>query len=218
MSRWMPACLAAGLLLAPAARADEPIGLPKDLPPATSETPPPPALPEGCAPPCRTISVPGFYLQEIQCATTLPRMLLRDELVGVQCGGPVLDFIEQRQTVTVLEMRPHPAEQEVTCLASQPVTTVDSCGKCCTVYQQVPVVKKVAITVFEPVSVQKEVIVRVPVLKPGKDLLVRRLAVDAVTIPAIESRFNLLTVPNEVAVPEPPPCTPPCDGPACPAK
>ena len=103
-------------------------------------------------------------------------------------------------------------------MVSQPVTTVDDCGKCCTVYQQVPVVKEVTITVFEPKSVQKEVIVRVPVLKPGKDLLVRRLAMDEYTIPAIESRFNLLSVPNELTVPEAPLFAPPCLTPACPQQ
>jgi hypothetical protein len=96
---------------------------------------------------------------------------------------------------------------------------MDSCGKTCTVYQQVPVVKKVTITVVEPVSVEKEVIVRVPHLKPGNDLLVRRLVAEGVTIPAIESRFNLLTVPNEVAVPAVPPYpAPACQGPFCPLK
>jgi hypothetical protein len=145
-------------------------------------------------------------------------MLLRDELVGSQCGGPVIDYVEQRQTVSAVEMKPHTVEQEVTCMTSQPVTTADSCGKPCTTYQQVPVVKKVTITVFEPVTVQKEVIVRVPVLKPGKDLIVRRLVADEVTIPAVESRFNLITIPNEVAVPTPPPYVPHCETPACPAK
>ncbi len=161
--------------------------------------------------------MPSFVLQEIQAATTLPRIDLHDELVGTQCGGPVLDYVEQRQTITVLELVPHPAEQEVVCTKAVPTTTVDECGKCCTVYEQVPDVKKVIITVFEPKNVEKEVIVRVPVLKPGPDMLVRRLRMDAYTIPAIESRFNLLTVPNELAVPEAPLFSPPCAAPACPA-
>jgi hypothetical protein len=216
MSRWIPACLTAGLLLAPAVRAEEPVGPPKDLPPATSEAPPPLEAPVGCEA-GRTISLPSYTLQEVQSATTLPRMKLRDEIVGVQCGGPVLDYIEQRQTITVIELTPRQTTQQVTCMTSEPVTTVDECGKCCTVYQQVPSVKDVTITVFEPKSVQKDVIVRVPVLKPGKDLQVRRLVLDQYTIPAVESRFNLLTVPNEVAVPEAPVCPTTC-APACPGK
>ena len=208
MSRWLSACLAAGLLFALVTRADEPVPPPR-------ETPPPVAA-DACGP---TISVPKFYLQEIQTATTLPRTVLRDEVIGVQPGGPVLDYVEQRQFITVLEMRPHPVEQEVTCITSQPITTVDSCGKPCTIYQPVPVVKKVVVTVVEPVSVQKEVIVSVPVLRPGRDLVVRRLAADQITIPAVESRFNLLTVPNEVAAPAPPPWpVPACPGPSCPEK
>ncbi|HVS34555.1 MAG TPA: hypothetical protein VMS17_03170, partial [Gemmataceae bacterium] len=173
MLRWIPACLAAGLLLAPAVRADEPVGPPKDLPPTATEILPPAAAPEACAS-GRTISQPFFILQEIQAATTLPAMRLRDEVVGPQPGGPVLDYIEQRQTITVIELVAHETTQQVTCMTSQPVTTVDSCGKCCTVYQQVPTVKDVTIKVFEPKSVQKEVVVRVPVLKPGPELEVRR--------------------------------------------
>jgi hypothetical protein len=225
MTRWLTACLAAGLLSAPAAMADEPVPLPKEkvsepiqppiVPPPPVVVAEPPAVftgPTGCA---GTISLPKYYLQEVQSATTLPRMFLRDEIVGTQPGGPVLDFVEQRQFITVLEMKPREEEQEVTCMKSEPITTVDSCGKPCTTYQQVPDVRKVKITVFEPVSVQREVIVRVPVLKPGRDLVVKRIVLGEETIPAIESRFNLLTIPNEVNVPVAPPA---CLVPECPVK
>ena len=220
MNRWLTACLAAGLMSAPAVWADEPpvpkekpgepIAAPKEKPPVVEPLP----LFTGSAGCAGTISLPKYYLQEVQSATTLPHMFLRDEIVGTQPGGPVLDFVEQRQFITVVEMKSHEVEQEVACTKCEPVATVDSCGKPCTTYQQVPVVRKVKITVFEPVSVQKEVIVRVPVLKCGPDLLVKRVILCEETIPAIETRFNLITIPNEVSVPAP--IAAPCPASACP--
>ena len=97
MSRWIPACLTAGLLLAPAVRrrADQPAeGFAAHAGRNTAAVAA--AAPSGIGPrlrpSCRTISAPSFVLQEIQSATTLPRITLRDELVGVQSGGPVLDY------------------------------------------------------------------------------------------------------------------------------
>jgi hypothetical protein len=222
MTRWLLAATAAGLLAAAAAWADEPpkepVPPPKDaaqpnepIPPPKDLTPPAaPALPpEACAPGCgRTICQPRYSLMEVQSATTLPRFNIREETIGTERGLAV-DYVEERRTVTELVMKPHEVEQQVTCMTAQPCTVTDPCtGECHTEYHQVPVCKTVKITVFEAVPTPREVVVRVPYLKPGPEFVHKRLAVDAVTIPAIEKRLQLLTVPNEIAVPAPPPRRP----------
>jgi len=79
------------------------------------------------------------------------------------------------------------------------------------------VTKKVKITVYEAVPVTKEYIVRTPCLNPvEEDVIVKKLAVDFTTIPAIEKRLTVLTTDCEMKypapVPPPPPCCPPAKG------
>src|SRR5262249_48882474 len=139
------------------------------------------------------------YLVEEQAATTLPDFKLRD----VECGKGTcleLDWREEKRVCTELVLKPREIEQEVTCLTVQPVTTIDPCtGHPCTVHQQVPVVKKVKLTVYDAVPEEKEYVVKIPCLKPV-DVVVKRLAVDWTTEPAIEKRLRAVTVPCEIKV------------------
>jgi hypothetical protein len=226
MTRWLLAAFTAGLLAAAPGqtRADEPkepVAPPKEIPKEIIPPPkdaelPPPIIPDGYAPGCgRPICLPQFHLMELQAATTLPRMRIREEVVGIE-RRMVVDYHEERRTINDVELKPHDVEQEVTCMDTQPCTVVDPCtGECRTEYHCVPVVKKVKIVVFEAVPTTREVLVRVPYLKPGPEFQVRRLALDSYSIPAIEKRLQLIETDNVITAPVPPPL-PPCPGPSCP--
>jgi hypothetical protein len=148
----------------------------------------------------KTISLPRTTLVEQQEATTLPKWVLRDVVVGCGQEGPALDFREERHLVTEMTLKPRQVEQQVTCMESKPVTTTDCQGHCHTEYHPCPVVKAVKVTVYDTVPVQREVVVRVPVLKPGRELVVKKLALDCATEPAIRKTFTAVTVPNEIRV------------------
>jgi hypothetical protein len=98
-------------------------------------------------------------------------------------------------------------------MEGKPVTVTDPCGKCRTEIQMCPVVKTVKVKCYHTEPVQRTVIVRVPVLKPGGELIVKGVALDKTTIPAIERRFEAVTTQNELKVlvpvcpvPVPPSC------------
>src|SRR5262249_159668 len=142
-------------------------------------------------------------------ATTLPDWKLREVEVGRMPGGPVLDFCEQKQTVTELRLDEQEITQEVVINESKPVTVIDPCTGCTrTEYQMCPVVKIVKVKVYNPVPVCKQVIVRVPVLKPGPEQIVRKLVVHETTIPAIARTLEAVTTQNEVHVAVPAPVCP----------
>ena len=211
-------------LLAPAcARAQErkpgeetlppPAPLPStELPPMPVPVPPelPPIGPSCAACPAKTISVPRPTLMEQQSATTIPKMNVREEVVG-KANGLDVEFREEKQIVTEWSVKPREVIQEVPCTTMVPVKTTDPCtGECRTEYKSCPVVRQVKIIVNEPVPVQRVVTVSVPCLKPGNPLLVKKLAVDVTMEPAICTKMQLLTMPNEVYVPSyPPTCLPP---------
>jgi hypothetical protein len=189
---------------------------PPPTPPATL----PAAIPETCPAPCapivqKTIHTRNVYLVEKQAACTLPQLSLRAVEVCRE-KRPTLEitYNEQRQVCTELVLKPREIEQEVCCTEIKPVTTIDPCTGCpCTVHQAVPVTKKVKITVYDAVPEQKEYIVKTPCLKPGEqDVIVKKLVLDATTIPAIEKRMTALEtrcdMNYQIAVPQPPPCPP----------
>jgi hypothetical protein len=77
----------------------------------------------------------------------------------------------------------------------------------------VQVTKRVKITVYDVVPEQREYIVRTPCLKPvEEDVVVKKLAVDKITIPAIEKRLEAIPTDCEIKVPmvsaPPQPCLP----------
>jgi hypothetical protein len=175
--------------------------------------------PEPCAVPVieKTICLPRSTLIEQQEATTLPKLTLREVEAGRALECPALDFREERHTVTEITLKPREVEQQVTCVESKPVTVTDPCtGHCHTEYHQCPVVRTVKVTVYEKVPVQREVLVRVPVLKPGRELVIKQLVLDCTTQPAIAKSYQVETVPNEIHMVVPAcqaPCPPP---PVCP--
>ncbi len=194
-----------------AARGQE---VPRKLP----EEAPPPAAPQPVeAPPCcatveKTICTRKVHLLEEQTADTLPRRPLREVEVSREKQTTLqIDWKETRYVCTELTVEPVVSVQEVVCMTVKPETAIDPCtGKPCTVYKQVPEVKKVQVTVMKAVPHEKAYLLRVPCLKPvERDVVVQKLAVDATTIPAVTTRLHAVTVPCEVKVQVPvsqPPC------------
>lgn len=165
-----------------------------------------PACPSGA--PCagRTISIPRLTLLEEQNATPVPKLAIREQIVG-EARSLDVEYKEAPQLVTEWSLQPREVTQLVPCTTMVPVTVTDPCtGKCHTEYKSCPIVRPVKITVFDKIPVQRAVTVGVPCLKPGQPMLVQKLVVDCTIEPAIASRFQLLTTPNQVHVPACPVC------------
>jgi hypothetical protein len=162
----------------------------------------------------KTLSSCKLFLQEHQAATTIPNMVLRDiEACKEVQHSLEVAYHEEKFTCTEITFEEKQVEQEVTCITVKPETSVDpATGKSCTVYKQVPVVKKVQVTVFNPVSKEKTYVARFPYVKPVEtNVLVKKLEVDCITVPGIEKTLSVIPAPCEakVLVPVPPPvCLP----------
>jgi hypothetical protein len=149
----------------------------------------------------KTIPHTQVLLVPHEHATTLPDWKLRPVETGRLPEGPVLDFREEKQVVTELRLQPRQVEEQVVCNESKPVTVTDPCTGCChTEYRTCPVVKTVKVTVYDTVPVQREVLVRVPVLKPGGEVVVKQLTLVPEAVPAVERRFHAVTTHNELKV------------------
>jgi hypothetical protein len=149
----------------------------------------------------RTISVPLLTLLEEQKAIAVPKLNLREVTIG-EITGLNVEYQEAKQIVTEWTLQPREVIQNVPCTTMVPVTVTDPCtGKCHTEYKETPIVRQVKITVFDKVPVPRTVAVSVPCVKPGPPGRVQKLLLETTMEPAIASRFDLLTKPNEVPVP-----------------
>jgi hypothetical protein len=167
---------------------------------------------EPCGPPLeKVICKRKIHLVEEQCATTLPALKIREYEA---CRDKKIDleitWNESRQTCTELVIKPREIEQDVCCTDVRPVTKIDPCTGCpCTVYESFPVTKRVKVTVYEAGPEQRDYIVRTPCLKPVEtEVIVKKLAADAITIPAIQKKLRAIETKCEIRIPVPPP--PPC--------
>ena len=165
---------------------------------------PAPACAAPCPPPVeKTISRREVYLVEEQAACTLPALTPREvELARTKEASLEVAWHEAPFVCTELTLKPREVDQEVVCTTVAPVTKVDlATGQACTVYEQVPVVKKVRVTVYDVVPEERAYLVRTPYLKPvEKCVIVKGLTVDATTEPAVEKRLRVITVPCEAKV------------------
>jgi hypothetical protein len=161
----------------------------------------------------KTIPHTQVLLVPHERATTLPDWKLRAVEVGRIPEGWVLDFHEEKQIVTELRLEPRQVEEQVVCNESKPVTVIDPCtGQCRTEHRVCPVVKTVKVTVYKTVPIKKEVVVRIPRLKPAGEVAVKKLVLDSLDVSALERRFQAVTTHNELKVVVPVPL------PACCAK
>jgi hypothetical protein len=150
-----------------------------------------------------TIHRKKVFILETQTATTLPKLTLRDVDVCREKKTTVeVDWRVEKHTCKEHEIRSRQVEQEVTCTEVVPETTTDpATGKSCTVYKQVPVVKKVMVTVQEAVPVDREYLVKFPCLRrTEREMQVKKLEVDRTTIPAIEKKLHAVVAPCEITV------------------
>jgi hypothetical protein len=151
-------------------------------------------------------------------ATTIPRPTLREVEVGRAPGGPVLEFVEKKTIVMEVRIQECEVLEKVVVEEKKPVIVTDPVtGKCSTVFESCPVEKIIKVKVAKPVTVPKEVVVRVPVLKPGPDLVVTKMVLDVPIVAAVKTTFSVADTVNDipVVVPPPPPPLPPPPAP-CP--
>lgn len=220
MRRLLQFCLAGALtvLVPPAFCQPKPPPVPMpEVPPKPAEELPAPAAQPGCdGAGChaeRRVNVTTVILKEKQCATTVPELKLREVICKDKVPGFVIEYREQKQKVTEIQLKPRTEVKEVVCITRKAVEKKDPCtGKCCTVYEEVPETKKVTITNYDEVPVEREIIVRIPCLKPVEhDVVVKKLVLDERTVPAIEKRWegkfldHCIRVPccNELPSPKP---------------
>ena len=185
-----PAVCVLTVVLSSSAIADEPLPPPKPdkpsvLPPLPSELPPPSAeLPLPCAGGCqseKTICLPHLLLVEEQTAITVPKLTLRDQIIGYDVQHKLeLTWKEEKHCVTEMKAVPHTVEQQVCTTKMVPQTSVDPVsGHACTIYVKVPEVRTVKVTVYDVMPVQREVIVRMPCIKPvDQPVEIHNLVVD----------------------------------------
>ena len=246
MSRWfLSACLAGCCAVAPAF-SQESIRLPEQLPaakpqekvpeippgeklPPPDEKLPPPEekLPPATtsAPPCgpmieKSVCAPRAVLVPEEQAIVVPKLQLYETEVGRDRLPIALDFHEEKRCITEMVLKPRVEEQQVCTTKLVEETCLDCHGHPHKVLKQVPDVVTVKVTKYDVVPEQREVIVRVPVLKPGPEVRIKQLQLYEYSVGAIERRYHAVFTPNEIQVqvpvpvhPEPAPCL---DG-KCPA-
>ena len=182
---------------------------------ATSFADPPAA---DCAPSGgRTLNTTKVYLVPEQHATTVPSLALREVATTVPITDLRIDFKEEKRTVLVTSLKPRQEDRVVTSTTLVPETHVDPNTRCqTTTYTPVCVTKIVKVTVMDSVQETRDVVVMVPVLTPVESaVVVKRLTVDATTVPAVATTYKLVTVPGTASVPGPPrPILPPSCGPS----
>jgi hypothetical protein len=217
----MLGCLALACLLPAAATAEPPQPSTETLPEPAKENPPPTPVPPApvavepaaecgpaCAPPAKTLSLPGLALSQESHAITVPVLTLREETIGV-VSGMAFEYPRDKrvkQMVTIMEPIKQKITKDFVVTEMVPVTVTDDCGKCHTEYQPCQTVKQIQEEVVVGMACKEvPVEVDVPVLKPAQLFQVKRLVLDVSTQAAVENRLQLHTIPNEVAVP-PAPC------------
>jgi hypothetical protein len=169
-----------------------------------------------CAPSCeRTLNTTKVYLVPEQHATTVPSLNLREVVTTVPTMDLKIDFKEEKRTVCVTSLKPREEDRVVTSTTMVPETCIDPVTHCQTTkYTPVCQTKIVKVTVMDCVQETREVIVKVPIVTPVESsVLVKRLALDVTTVPAVATTYRLVTMPSTLSVPAlPPPCLPPTCG------
>jgi len=149
---------------------------------------------------------------EEQSPATLPELKVREVVVGSVQELEVA-YREERRHVTAMVLKPCAVDKQIVATTAVPVTTIDPCtGQPCTTYQNVQTVRTIKGTEYHTVPETTEIVVKVPYLRPGAELLIKKLAVDATTVPMTCTRMHAVTMPNSITVPvfPLPPLPPPC--------
>jgi hypothetical protein len=202
MKRLLVPALFGLLLVCPTrSQAQEPLPKPEPLPSPTPVELPPPCA--GGFQVEKTICLPRILLVEIQKAITVPKMKLREEVVGRDTIQKLeITWKEEKHKITEMKAVPRTVEEQVCTTKVEPETTTDpATGKPCTIYKTVPVIKTVKITVYDVVPVEREVIVRMPCIKEvPQPVEIRKLVVDCTEEAAILKRWDMILTPNEIKV------------------
>lgn len=215
MTRWLPLAVVLTLPALPAGMALAQEKPEKTVPEKPAPAPQPLPAMEPCGPTMeRTINQLRLHLVEEQTAIVVPKLTLREEVRPQIVPDLEVRYRDEKRVVQVQVLKPREVEQLMTYMKLVLETTVDCTGKPCTIQRKVPAEKTVKVTVFDTEYVDREVIVRVPVLVPvEREVLVKRFVLDCTTEAAIRKQLHAETVPNEIKVPVPMPVQPP----PCPA-
>ncbi len=211
MSRWWLSGLLSGAVVvcSLSSHADEPRQLPpigEKLPPPKEEllpNLPPAAAAPGCANCAQTISRQTVTLVPEQTAATREKLALRESVQAQAAQGLVVEYREEKQSVTEMVLKPRECEQIVIVNTMREVPTTDPLtGKVCKHYETQPEERVIKVTVFDLVPVTREVIVRIPCLKTVDGVvLVKKLCAYPTTEAVIETRLRAEITNNDFVVP-----------------
>ncbi|MBL8795969.1 MAG: hypothetical protein JNM56_18855 [Planctomycetia bacterium] len=219
-TRWMPVIvLTVGLIGAATSRAGAPLSCcgPGPAPHCCCQPAPPCLAPVTtcCDPRCcdKVVDSTSITLYERQEATVLPELNIREVVTRAPTTKFDVDYKEEKRCVIIMVPKARDVQRLVKSIHWIPETSVDPCtGCCCTTYKPVENCKVETIQIFEPVPEQREVTVRVPVLKAvPSEVAVTHLTADWSSKPAIVTKLDMKMVPTKVCVPGtcPPPPPPP---------
>jgi hypothetical protein len=165
----------------------------------------------------KSVCVPRITLVPEERAIVVPRLRLNEVEVGRDRLGVVLDFQEEKRCITEMVLKPRVEEQQVCTTKLVEETCLDCHGHPHKVIKQVPETVTVKVTKYDVVPEERQVIVRVPVLKPGPEVRIKKLELHEYSEAAIERRYHAVYTPNEVQVQVPVPVYPaPCADGVCP--
>lgn len=190
----------------PKEKAAEPAPLPPLMPTSPWEEYPQP----GCAP--KFITLPRVYLMEEQHETVKPKLKVREVEVGRARELEVF-YREEKRKVVISSLKPRECERQIISTRVEPFESCDPCtGKTITTYKSVPYTRTVKVTVYDRVMEEREVVVKIPCLRPGGELSVKKLTVDGYSVPAVRKTYKAVKVGVEVPlnpIPLAPPLPPP---------
>jgi hypothetical protein len=210
MTRWfVRACLLG--CWAATAYGQQPERIPEKLPDPTTKDAPVAA--PACGPMIeKTLCLPSVVLVPDENAVAIERLRLREVEVGRDRRCVELDFREEKRSITVMVLKERIEEQRICTTKLLEEDCLDCHGKPHKVVKQVPDIQTVKVKKYDVVPEQREVLVRVPVLKPGIEVRLKQLVVDHYSEPGIERRFHAVYHNNEIQIaipacpfPAPPP-------------
>lgn len=183
---------------------------------AQEELPQPRALEPAVAAPadaccCPPVEEKPYHFKKIRLVEN-QEVKLVPNVAAVEAIGTIpycdlaVEYREEKRTVTVMALKPRVEERLVHTMTLVPHKTVDPCTGCTKVeYATCPICKMVKVQVFDQVPEQREITVKVPVLRPvEKELQVRSFVLNKAPQPKVFRSFEALVLPTEGTLHVPP--------------
>lgn len=190
-------------LHAAAALAQEELPRPRELEPAVA------APADACC--CPPVEEKPYHFKKIrlvehQEVKLVPNVAAIEAIGTIPYCDVAVEYRNEKRTVTVMVLKPRVEERLVNTVTLVPHKTVDPCTGCAKVeYAPCPICKMVKVQVFDQVPEQREVTVKVPVLRPvEKELQVRSFVLNKAPQPKVFRSFEALVLPTEGTLHVPP--------------